>query len=376
MSTTPSRLFSPIKLRDLELANRVVVAPMCQYSADNGSMTDWHMMHLGTLANSGAGLVIVEATGVEPEGRITHGCTALSTDANEASMKRVVDACRKWGNAKIGIQLAHAGRKASVAKPWEGGSSLETNAWTTKSASALPFDPAWHTPKSISLEEIEKLKDAFFQATIRADRAGFDLVEIHGAHGYLMNQFLSPISNTRTDKYGGNLENRIRLPLEVFSVIREAWPAAKPLGYRVSAVEWVDGGITIADTIAFAKGLQQLGCDFIDVSSGGNAVNQKIELKPGYQVPFAEAIRKAVPGLTVMAVGLIADAEQAESVVASGQADMVALARGFMDDPLWARHAAWRLGVDTAMAPQHARVTPKSWPPGRKHLAPALKAAE
>ena len=376
MSTTPSRLFSPIKLRDLELANRVVVAPMCQYSADNGSMTDWHMMHLGTLANSGAGLVIVEATGVEPEGRITHGCTALSTDANEASMKRVVDACRTWGNAKIGIQLAHAGRKASVTKPWEGGLSLKTNAWTTKSASALPFDPAWHTPKSISLDEIEKLKDAFFQATIRADRAGFDLVEIHGAHGYLMNQFLSPISNTRTDTYGGNLENRIRLPLEVFSVIREAWPAAKPLGFRVSAVEWVDGGITIADTIAFAKGLQQLGCDFIDVSSGGNAVNQKIELKPGYQVPFAEAIRKAVPGLTVMAVGLIADAEQAESVVASGQADMVALARGFMDDPLWARHAAWRLGVDTAMAPQHARVTPKSWPPGKKHLAPALKAAE
>ena len=368
MSPTPSRLFSPIKLRDLELANRVVVAPMCQYSADNGSMTDWHMMHLGTLANSGAGLVIVEATGVEPEGRITHGCTALSTDANEASMKRVVDACRKWGNAKIGIQLAHAGRKASVSKPWEGGASLKTNAWTTKSASARPFDPAWHTPKSISLDEIEKLKDAFFQATIRADRAGFDLVEIHGAHGYLMNQFLSPISNTRTDKYGGSLENRIRLPLELFSVVREAWPASKPIGYRVSAVEWVDGGITIGDTIAFAKALKQLGCDFIDVSSGGNAVNQKIELKPGYQVAFAEAVRKAVPGLVVMAVGLIAEAEQAEAIVASGQADMVALARGFMDDPLWARHAAWRLGVDPVMAPQHARVTPRSWAPGKKHL--------
>ncbi len=376
MSTNQSHLFSPIKLRDLELANRVVVAPMCQYSADNGSMTDWHMMHLGTLANSGAGLVIVEATGVEPEGRITHGCTALSTDAHEASMKRVVDACRTWGKAKIGIQLAHAGRKASVSRPWEGGSSLKDGAWTTKSASALPFDPAWHTPKSISLDEIEKLKDAFFQATIRAARVGFDLVEIHGAHGYLMNQFLSPISNTRDDKYGGSLENRIRLPLEVFSVMREAWPASKPMGYRVSAVEWVEGGITIDDTIAFAKALKQLGCDFIDVSSGGNAVNQKIELKPGYQVPFADAVRKAVPGLPVMAVGLIAEAEQAESIVASGQADMVALARGFMDDPLWARHAAWRLGVDTAMAPQHARVTPKSWPPGKKHLAPALKAAE
>ena len=376
MSQSTSRLFSPIKLRDLELANRVVVAPMCQYSADNGSMTDWHMMHLGTLANSGAGLLIVEATGVEPEGRITHGCTALSTDANEQSMKRVVDACRKWGNAKIGIQLAHAGRKASVNRPWEGGASLKTGAWTTKSASALPFDPAWHTPKSLSPDEIETLKDAFFQATIRAARVGFDLVEIHGAHGYLMNQFLSPISNTRDDKYGGSLENRIRLPLELFSVMREAWPATKPLGYRVSAVEWVEGGITLADTIAFAKGLKQLGCDFLDVSSGGNAVNQKIELKPGSQVAFAEAVRKAVPGLPVMAVGLIADAEQAESIVASGQADMVALARGFMDDPLWARHAAWRLGAETTMAPQHARVTPKSWAPGRKHLAAALKAAE
>ena len=376
MNQTTSRLFSPIKLRDLELANRVVVAPMCQYSADNGSMTDWHMMHLGTLANSGAGLLIVEATGVEPEGRITHGCTALSTDANEQSMRRVVDACRKWGNAKIGIQLAHAGRKASVAKPWEGGASLKTGAWTTKSASALPFDPAWHTPKSISLDDIEKLKDAFFQATIRAARVGFDLVEIHGAHGYLMNQFLSPISNTRDDKYGGSLENRIRLPLELFSVMREAWPATKPLGYRVSAVEWVEGGITIADTIAFAKALKHLGCDFIDVSSGGNAVNQKIELKPGYQVPFADAVRKAVPGLVVMAVGLIADAEQADSIVAAGPADMVALARGFMDDPLWARHAAWTLGAEPAMVPQHARVTPKSWAPGKKHLPAALKAAE
>ena len=376
MSTSQSRLFSPIKLRDLELHNRVVVAPMCQYSAENGSMTDWHMMHLGTLSNSGAGLLIVEATGVEPEGRITQGCTALSTGANEESMKRVVEACRKWGNAKIGIQLAHAGRKASVTRPWEGGTSLKSNAWTTKSASALPFDPAWHTPKSLALDEIEKLKDAFFQATVRAARAGFDLVEIHGAHGYLMNQFLSPISNTREDKYGGSLENRIRLPLEVFSVIREAWPATKPLGYRVSAVEWVEGGITIDDTIAFAKALKQLGCDFIDVSSGGNAVNQKIELKPGYQVPFAEAVRKAVPGLAVMAVGLIAEPEQAEAIVASGQADMVALARGFMDDPLWARHAAWKLGVDPVMAPQHARVTPRSWPPAKKHLPAALKAAE
>ncbi len=370
-----SQLFSPIKLRGLELANRVVVAPMCQYSAEDGNMTDWHVMHLGTLANSGAGLVIAEATGVELEGRITYGCTALANDANEAAMKRVVDACKKYGNARIGIQLGHAGRKASVTRPWEGGSSLKTNAWTTKSASELPFDPAWHTPKSMALDEIDKLKDAFFQATIRADRAGFELVEIHGAHGYLLNQFLSPISNKRTDKYGGSLENRIRLPLEIFAAVREAWPSTKPLGMRVSAVEWIAGGITIEDTIAFAQGLKQLGCDFMDVSSGGNAYNQKIEIKAGYQVPFAEAVRKAT-GMPVMAVGLISEAEHAEAIVASGQADMVALARGFMDDPLWARHAAWRLGVEPKMAPQHARVTPKSWAPGKKHLAPVPKAAE
>ncbi len=371
-----SRLFSPIKLRDLELKNRVVVAPMCQYSAEDGCMTDWHVMHLGTLANSGAGLVIAEASGVEMEGRISHGCPALATDAHELAMKRVVDACKKWGTAKMGLQLAHAGRKASCKRPWEGGSPLAAEqAWVTKSASTLPFDPAWHTPKSMSLDEIEKLKDAFFQATIRADRAGFDLIEIHAAHGYLMNQFLSPISNKRDDKYGGNLENRIRLPLEVFAAVREAWPSKKPLGVRVSAVEWIEGGITINDTIAFAQGLKKLGCDFMDISSGGNAYNQKIELKPGYQVPFAEAVKKAT-GMTVMAVGLITEPEQAEGILAAGQADMIALARAFMDDPLWARHAAWRLGDEPALAPQHVRVTPKTWPGAKKHLPPMPKAAE
>ena len=377
MSTepNPSRLFSPIKLRGLELANRVVVAPMCQYSANEGNMTDWHVMHLGTLANSGAGLLFVEATGVELEGRISHGCTALANDANEAAMQRVMEACTRYGNAKIGIQLGHAGRKASVKRPWEGGASLAEGAWPTKSASALPFDPNWHTPCSMSLDESERLKDAFFQATLRANRIGFEVIEIHAAHGYLLNQFLSPISNTRDDKYGGSLENRMRLPLEIFAAMREAWPAAKPLGIRISAVEWVDGGITLADSIALAHALKALGCDFMDVSSGGNAYNQKITLGAGYQVPFAEAIRKAVD-MPVMAVGLITEAAHAEQIVATGQADMVALARGFMDDPLWARHAAWHLGADTRMAPQHARVTPKSWAPARKHLPPALKAAE
>ncbi len=348
---------------------------MCQYSAEDGNMTDWHIMHLGTLANSGAGLLIFEASGAELDGRISYGCPAIETDDNERAMKRVVDACRKYGSAKLGLQMAHAGRKASVKRPWEGGASLAEGAWQTKSASAIPFDPAWHTPKSMTIEEIERLKAAFVAATKRADRAGFDLLEIHAAHGYLLNQFLSPISNVRTDKYGGNLENRVRLPLEIFAAMREAWPATKPLGIRISAVEWIEGGITIDDSIAFAHGLKSLGCDFIDVSSGGNALKQQIKLGPGYQVPFAEAIRKAT-GMPVMAVGLITEPEQAEAIVAKGQADMVALARGFMDDPLWARHAAWRLGVEPAMAPQHARVNPKSWPPAQKHLAASLKAAE
>jgi 2,4-dienoyl-CoA reductase-like NADH-dependent reductase (Old Yellow Enzyme family) len=377
MSTaSPSRLFSPIKLRGLELHNRLVIAPMCQYSAVDGVMTDWHMYHLQSLANSGAALVVIEATGVEPEGRISHGCTVLATDKQEGEMKRVIDACKRNGTAKMAIQLAHAGRKASCFKPWEGGQSLPAaqGAWETKSASAIPFQPDWHTPKAMTLDDIARIKDAFNQAAIRSDRAGFELCEIHAAHGYLMNQFLSPISNKRTDQYGGSRENRMRLPLEVFEAVRQAWPSSKPLGIRISAVEWVEGGITIEDSIALAHGLKKLGCDFIDVSSGGNAHNQKIELKPGYQVSFAAAIRKAVD-IPVMAVGLITEPEQAEGIIARGEADMIAIARAVMDDPHWGRHAAWRLGADVPLAPQHMRVGPKNWPPARKYLPP-LKAAE
>ncbi|MFV0296161.1 MAG: NADH:flavin oxidoreductase/NADH oxidase [Hyphomicrobiaceae bacterium] len=365
MST--STLFSPIKLGGLELWNRIVVAPMCQYSAVDGNMTDWHMQHLGSLVNSGAGLVIIEATGVELAGRISHGCTALCSDENEAAMKRVVTACKGFGTAAIGIQLGHAGRKASAQRPWEGGRALKDNPWQTKSASALPYDDGWHTPASMTLDEIAALKVSFVDATRRADRAGFDLVEIHGAHGYLLNQFLSPLSNQRTDQYGGSLENRMRLPLELFEVMREALSSHKPLGIRISAVEWVDGGITIEDSIALAKELKARGCDFMDVSSGGNSPHQKIALKPGYQVPFAAAIKTAT-GMPVMAVGLITDPHHAEEIVASGEADMIALARGFMDDLRWGWHAAWALGVEPRMAPQHIRIGPKSWPPARKYV--------
>jgi 2,4-dienoyl-CoA reductase-like NADH-dependent reductase (Old Yellow Enzyme family) len=372
-----SKLFAPIKLRDLELANRVVVAPMCQYSAENGNMTDWHMLHLGSLSNSGAGLLIVEATGVELTGRITHGCTALANDENEAAMARIVASCKRYGTAKIGIQLGHAGRKASCKRPWESkavSDPLDDGAWQTKSASAIAYAPGWHVPSAYTLAEIEQLKATFVAATRRAERIGFDLIEIHGAHGYLLHQFISPLSNKRTDQYGGSRDNRIRLPLEIFAAMREAWPKHKPLGIRISAVDWIEGGLSIEDSIFFAQKLKDAGCDFMDVSSGGNDPGQKIVLGPGYQVHFAEAIRKAT-GMTVMAVGLIAEPEQAEAVVASGQADMVALARGFLDDPHWAWHAAWKLGADVPVSVQYARATLKTWPPAKRYTE-LPKAAE
>jgi 2,4-dienoyl-CoA reductase-like NADH-dependent reductase (Old Yellow Enzyme family) len=372
-----SKLFAPIKLRDLELVNRVVVAPMCQYSAENGNMTDWHMLHLGSLANSGAGLLIVEATGVELAGRITHGCAGLANDENEAAMKRVIVSCKRFGTARIGIQLGHAGRKASAMRPWEGktlSEPLAEGGWQTKSASALPFAPGWHVPEAYTLEGIEQLKGAFVEATRRAERIGFDLIEIHAAHGYLLHQFLSPLSNQRTDQYGGSLDNRIRLPLEIFAAMRAVWPKHKPLGIRISAVDWVDGGITIEDSIYFAGKLKAAGCDFIDVSSAGNDPRQKIVLGPGYQVPFAEAIKKAT-GIPVMAVGLITEAEQAEAIVANGQADMVAIARAFLDDPHWAWHAAYKLGAEFPVSPQYARATLKTWQPAKRYTE-MPKAAE
>ncbi len=375
-----SKLFAPIKLRELELANRVVIAPMCQYSAEDGNMTDWHMLHLGSLSNSGAGLLIVEATGVEPEGRISLGCPSLSNDENEASMKRVVAACKRYGTAKIGIQLGHAGRKASCTRPWEGKSASEplkpnTGAWQTKGPSAIPFAPDWHVPHAMTLADIEALTAKFVDATKRADRVGYDLIEIHGAHGYLLHQFVSPISNTRNDQYGGSLDNRIRLPLEILAAMRAVWPKEKPLGIRISASDWVDGGLTIEDSVYYAKKLEAAGCDFIDVSSGGNDPNQKIVLGPGYQVPFAEAIKKATSTMAVMAVGLITEAEQAEAVVANGQADMVALARGFLDDPHWGWHAAYKLGAEVPVSVQYARATLKTWSPAKRY-ATSANAAE
>ena len=365
-----SKLFSDLSLRELQLANRLVVSPMCQYSADDGSANDWHMMHLGALSNSGAGLLIVEATAVEREGRITHGCTGLYSDENEAAMKKVFDACRRRGTAKLGIQLGHAGRKASAKRPWEGAVMNEPEEkapWQTKAPSAIPFADGWHVPQPFTAEEIEALPAKYAASTRRADRIGFDLAEAHGAHGYLLHTFLSPHSNKRTDQWGGSLENRMRAPLAVFKAMREAWPANKPLGMRISAVDWVDGAWSIEDSVILAKKLKDLGCDFIDVSTGGIDLKITPPVAPGFQVPFATIIKEKV-GIPVMAVGMITEAEQAEAIVAEGRADMVAIARGFLDDPHWGWHAAYKLGASSEVKypPQYARAGLKAWDPARK----------
>lgn len=375
-TSNPSRLFTPYRLRDLELSNRVVVSPMCQYSAEDGSATDWHMMHLGTLAQSGAGLLIVEATGVEPEGRISYGCLGLYSDANEQALKRVIRACRKYGQAKLGIQLGHAGRKASSKVPWAAKVQNEPvdKGWQTKSASAVPFMPEWAAPKELSLAELADLKAKFVTATERSERLGFDMIELHAAHGYLLHQFLSPLTNKRTDTYGGSLENRMRYPLELFAAMRAVWPARKPMGIRISAIDWVEGGWTIQDSIAFTRELQKLGCDYVDASSGGNDANQKIKIGPNYQVPFSAEIRKAT-GMPTMAVGLITEPEQAEAIVAEGQADLVALARAFLDDPHWGWHAAYQLGATPDGPVQYHRAMLQTWSPAKKYV-PTARAAE
>ena len=355
----PSLLFQPLRLRDLSLDNRIMVSPMCQYSAVNGSMTDWHLAHLGMLSNSGAALLCFEMTNVEPIGRITPGCSGLYSDANEAALHRIVAFCRANGRAKLAIQLAHAGRKASTAAPWEARKSLrpEEGGWEPVAPSAIPMGEGELVPRALGREEIRALVAKFAESAHRADRIGFDAIEIHAAHGYLLHQFLSPLSNRRDDEYGGTLANRMRFPLEVFAAMRAVWPKHKPLGVRVSCTDWAEGGWDIEQTAAFAKELKQLGCDWIDCSSGGLVKTQKVPAGPGYQVPFAERIRRET-GITTVAIGLITDPMQAERILAEGKADMVALARGFLWDPRWAWHAATALGATPSIPPQYLRGRP------------------
>lgn len=353
-----AQLFTPVELGGVTLPNRIVVSPMCQYSAVDGSAQPWHQVHYGMLAMSGAGLLCLEATHVEREGRITQGCLGLYSDENEAALKPVIDWVRGWmPGVKLGVQLAHAGRKASAQRPWKGGGPLtQADApdlpWTTYGPSALAYDPAarWHTPVALDAVGLKRVKQAFVEAAERSLRLGFDVVELHGAHGYLLSQFLSPLSNQRSDEYGGTADKRRRFPLEVFEAVRRVWPADKALGMRLSAVEWVEGGVTIEDTIETARQLKALGCDFVDVSSGGNAAGQKITLGPGYHVPFSARVRREA-GIKTWAVGLITEPEQAERIIASGEADCTAHARPFLLDPRWAWNAARTLGVETPSLP-------------------------
>ena len=307
-----STLFSPFSLRSLVLPNRIVVSPMCQYAAEQGKATAWHMLHLGHLALSGAAMLCLEATAVEPDGRITPADLGLWDDATEAALVPVLAAIRQHSRAAVVVQLAHAGRKASSHVPWEGGQQvpLAQGGWLAHAPSALPQKDGELAPQALDAAGLLRVREAFVAAARRAQRLGMDGIELHAAHGYLLHQFLSPISNQRTDAYGGSLENRMRFPLEVFEAVRAAFPADKPVGIRVSASDWVDGGWDIAQTIAFAQALKTLGVDWMDVSSGGISPLQKIPLTPGYQVPFAQAV-KAATGLPTMAVGLITDAQQA-----------------------------------------------------------------
>jgi 2,4-dienoyl-CoA reductase-like NADH-dependent reductase (Old Yellow Enzyme family) len=350
-----SKLFSLIRLRELTLENRVVVSPMCQYSCENGTANDWHLVNLGQFALCGPGIVFFEATHVSPQARITDRDLGLYSDENEEGMARVVRFIRTWTRSKIGVQLAHAGRKGATVPPWQGGGpATGKHAYEIVAPSAIPFDEGWHVPLELDATGLQKIRDDFIAAAKRADRLDLDAIELHFAHGYLAHEFLSPLSNHRADTYGGTLENRMRFPLELFERVRTVWPQRKPLGVRISATDWVDGGWDIEQSVIFARGLKERGCDFVDVSSGGLSPNQKIELRPGYQVPFASRIKRET-GITAIAVGLITDPDYAEAIVADGEADMVCLARGFLRHPRWTWDAADALGAESFVPHQYLR---------------------
>jgi 2,4-dienoyl-CoA reductase-like NADH-dependent reductase (Old Yellow Enzyme family) len=353
-------LFSPFSVHNLELANRIVIAPMCQYSAVDGCMTDWHLIHLGQLALSGAALLTIEATAVVPEGRITFADVGLYDDASEAAMARTLESIRKWSDMPIAVQLAHAGRKASTEVPWRGGgqfSPTDPNGWQTEAPSSVAFNPNYVPPTALGRDGMKRVRDAFAAAARRAAKIGIDAVQIHGAHGYLLHQFLSPLSNQRTDEYGGSLENRARFPLEVLDAVRDAFPSDRPVTMRVSATDWVEGGLEISESVEFARMLEARGCDAIHVSSGGLHPSQAIPISPSYQVPLARAIKSAVK-MPVIAVGLITEPTQAEAIVATGDADLIALARAVLYDPRWPWHAAAELGGQVKAANQYLRCQP------------------
>jgi 2,4-dienoyl-CoA reductase-like NADH-dependent reductase (Old Yellow Enzyme family) len=354
-----SRLFSPFTLGGLTLQNRVVVAPMCQYSVADGTPGDWHLMHLGSMAISGAALVVIEATAVEADGRITYGDTGLYSDANEEGFARVLAFCRSVGPARFGMQLSHAGRKGSTTAPWDGGGALSADegAWITDAPSAIPYLDGWTPPRALDAAGLARIRDAFGAAAARAARLGLDYLEVHAAHGYLLHEFLSPLTNTRADAYGGSLDNRMRFPLECFAAVRAAFPEERPVTVRVSATDWIAGGFDLDQSIAFAEALRDAGCAAIHVTSGGLRQDQTLEPGPGYQIGFSAEIRRAAR-IPTIAVGQITDAVQAEQIVRTGQADLVALARAMLWDPRWVWKAALALGAEVALPAPYARAHP------------------
>jgi len=356
----PPKLFQPLTIGNLVLRNRIVIAPMCQYSAVDGCMTDWHLIHLGHLALSGAALLTIEASAVVPEGRISWADVGLYDDATEAAIGRTLESIRRWSDMPIAIQLAHAGRKASTEVPWKGGGQIapsDPHGWQTEAPSAIPFEKEQCTPTELGRDRMIAVREAFVASAKRAARLGIDAVQLHAAHGYLLHEFLSPLSNQRTDEYGGNLENRMRFPLEIFDAVRDAFPSERPVTVRVSGTDWVEGGWDIEQTVAFAEALEARGCSAIHVSSGGLHPAQAIPVGPGYQVPLARSVKQAT-SMPVIAVGLITDYDQAESIVGTGDADIIALARAILYDPRWPWHAAAHLGANVKAPPQYLRSQP------------------
>ena len=351
-------LFSPFRLRDVTLPNRIVVSPMAQYSAEDGCAGAWHLMHLGTLSLSGAGLVIIEATSTEPDARLSPGDLGLYSDETESALQPVVAFCKRYGSARIGLQLQHAGRKASARVAWEGQGEItpEDGGWATRSADAIAY-PGRRTPEKLGRTAIRAIQGRFADTARRADRLGIDLIELHAAHGYLLHNFLSPLSNRRSDEYGGDLEGRMRFVLELFQAVRDAWPGDKPMGVRLSATDWAEGGWTLDDSVVLAQRLKALGCDYVTASSGGAVPGQKIAVAPGYQVPLSDRIRREA-AIPTMAVGLITEPQQADDIVRQGRADLVAIGRGMLYNPRWPWHAAVELNAPLTLAAQYQRCHP------------------
>lgn len=359
-------LFDPVQVGGLKLPNRIVVSPMCQYSASNGEAQPWHLAHIGGLVNSGAGVVIVEATGVEAIGRISNLCLGLYTDRQEEALSDLVRRVRTFSDTAIGIQIGHAGRKTSCPPSWETGAGrsirIEDGGWRGCAPSALGFGPGWELPDTLDEAGLARVKDAFGKAAERADRAGFDLLEIHGAHGYLLSSFISPISNVRTDRYGGSLENRMRFPLEVVKAVRAAWPSTKALGMRINGTDWHPKGCTLDDAVIYSAALRKAGIDYVTVSSGMVAHDTPgPAATPGHMTPMAHRIKRET-GLKTTAVGMIVTPQQAQEIIADDQADLVAVGRGFLDDPRWGWHAANELAAVPAYPKPYSKAMPSRWP--------------